>query len=181
MRVLVTGSRTWTDTSIIRDALAEVWHPRNVLVHPACRTGADALADACWRYWGGRVERHPAETVYQPCRDDCRHGPRRRDQRGRYYCPTPPQRRNRLMVASGVDICLAFIQSKSSAATETARLARQAGIPVRLYRTGLHADFLARPPAVRRDTDSCAQQLALPLATLRRPASRSLNGSPVHL
>lgn len=155
----MTGSRTWSDTTIIRDALATVWHPRNVLVHGACPTGADALADACWTHWGGQVERHPSETVYQPCRDDCRHGDRRRDRRGRSYCPAPPQRRNQDMVLLGADVCLAFIQSKSAGATACARLAQRSGIPVRLYRTGPGALTV---PAPRKDP-TCQRPQPLPL------------------
>lgn len=158
MRILITGSRTWSDTRIIQEALAQVWHPHNVLVHGACHTGADALADTCWRHWGGNVERHPSETVYQPCRADCCHGPRRRDRQGRSYCPSPPQRRNKLMVELGADICLAFMQSKSSGSSAIARLAHHAGIPVRIYRTG------PAQPSPREDTEVCLpQQSSLPL------------------
>lgn len=159
MRILVTGSRTWADKRIIREALATVWHPRNILVHGACPTGADMLAEQCWTHWGGRTEPHPAETVCQPCRDDCRHGPRRRDRNGRSYCPVPPQRRNRLMVEAGADLCLAFIQSKSPGATECARLAHRAGIPVRLFRTGPGALTV---PAPRKDLE-CPRPQPLPL------------------
>lgn len=164
MRILVTGSRTWADKRIIREALATVWHPRNILVHGACPTGADMLADACWTHWGGRTEPHPAETVYQPCRDDCHHGPRRRGQYGT-YCPAPPQRRNREMVAAGADLCLAFIQSKSPGATECARLARRAGIPVRLYRTGPNSGLLTvpAPRTLPRKDPVCPQPLPLAL------------------
>ena len=49
-RVLVTGSRTWTDTSALRDALAAAWGDGSaVLVTGACPRGADRLAEACWR------------------------------------------------------------------------------------------------------------------------------------
>lgn len=161
MRILVTGSRTWTDTRAIRDALATVWHPRNILVHGGCPTGADMLANACWTHWGGRTEPHQSETVYQPCRSDCRHGRRRRGQYGT-YCPAPPQRRNRHMVQLGADICLAFIQSKSSGATETARYAHHAGIPVRIYRTGPGSHLTV--PAPRKDSACPHPQLPLPLS-----------------
>lgn len=60
-RVLVTGSRSWEDRRVIRDALAEVWDRDAVLVSGACPTGADALCEACWTHWGGQVERHPAD------------------------------------------------------------------------------------------------------------------------
>jgi len=56
-RVLVTGSRTWTDTALIRTALAAIWHPRTVLITGACPRGADHLTEQCWSHWGGTVER----------------------------------------------------------------------------------------------------------------------------
>jgi len=66
-RVLVTGSRTWTDEQAIRTALASVIRlhgpERVTVVHGACPRGADALADriatAADRIataWGGGLE-----------------------------------------------------------------------------------------------------------------------------
>ena len=96
-RVLITGSRTWTDTGAIRDALAAVWGNGDaVLVTGACPRGADRLAEACWTRWGGQLERHPADWD--------RHG------RGAGL------RRNADMVAAGAHVCLTFIRNNSRGA-----------------------------------------------------------------
>lgn len=113
-RVLVTGSRTWTDATTIRQALAEVWGDRTaVLVSGARPQGADRIAEQLWQQWGGQVERHPADWP--------RHG------RAAGF------RRNAAMVAAGADICLAFIRAGSRGATHTAGLAAVAGIPTRYH------------------------------------------------
>ena len=114
-RVLVTGSRTWTDTSVIRDALAAVWHPDTVLVTGACPRGADLLAEQCWTRWGGPVQRWPARWK----RDGPAAGPRR----------------NQHMVDLGADLCLAFIHHHSRGASHCATAARRAGIPTHVFHT----------------------------------------------
>jgi hypothetical protein len=112
--VLVTGSRTWTDTATIRSALAQVWGDGTaVLVSGACPTGADRIAEQTWTRWGGHVERHPADWA--------RHG------RSAGY------RRNAAMVTAGADLCLAFIRDGSRGASHTARLAEAAGITTRRF------------------------------------------------
>jgi hypothetical protein len=118
-RVLITGSRSWTDEQTIRDALASVISlhgPENVVVvHGACPRGADALADRVATSWGGglTVERHPADW----------------DTHGR----SAGFRRNAHMVSLGASLCLAFIVDRSAGASHTARLAERAGIPTRRY------------------------------------------------
>lgn len=112
-RVLITGSRTWTDTTPIRRALREQWADGAVLVSGACRRGADQLAEQVWAAWGGQVERHPADWH--------RHG----------RCAG--FRRNEAMVALGADVCLAFILDESRGASHTAALAEAAGIPTLRY------------------------------------------------
>jgi len=112
-RILITGSRTWSDHTVIRDALALVWHPGAVLVSGACLSGADALCEACWRAWGGQIERHPADW--------------------RRYGRAAGFRRNEQMVSAGADLCLAFILDASPGASHTAARAEAAGIPTRRY------------------------------------------------
>jgi hypothetical protein len=141
-RVLVTGSRTWTDRAAIRDGLAAVWGAGDrVLITGACPTGADALAEACWRAWGGQVETHPAAW----------------DTHGRAAGP----RRNTEMVAVGAQVCVAFIRDNSRGASHLAGLAETAGIPVHRHEhstaapssDGEQAHRVVAVPAPRRPLD----------------------------
>jgi hypothetical protein len=138
-RVLVTGSRTWTDRAAIRDGLAAVWGAGDrVLVTGACPTGADALAEACWRAWGGQVETHPADW----------------DTHGRAAGP----RRNTEMVGGGAQVCVAFIRDSSRGASHLAGLAEAAGIEVHRHEHNTAATRRAprgvvAMPAPRRPLD----------------------------
>lgn len=113
-RVLVTGSRSWTDTATIRDALGRVWGDgQAVLVTGGCPRGADRLAEQCWTAWGGQVETHPAQWD--------RHG------------AAAGFRRNAAMVGLGADECLVFHHDNSAGTAHAAGLAEQAGIPTRRF------------------------------------------------
>lgn len=121
-RVLVTGSRDWTDTQLIWTALqsecllAAEEHRPMVVVHGAAR-GVDSLAER-WAYRNlVAVERHPAQW-----------------RQNGVYNPQAGLLRNRKMVSLGADVCLAFIRSGSRGASHCARLAEQAGIPVNYHR-----------------------------------------------
>ncbi|GII91148.1 bifunctional DNA primase/polymerase [Sinosporangium siamense] len=137
-RILVTGSRTWTDETTVRMALSEVRRDgAATLVSGACPRGADAIAESVWRSWGGPVERHPADW----------------DTYGR----AAGIRRNAAMVAMGADLCLAFIHNDSPGASHTARIAEAAGMPVRRFR---QADPI-QPPSSTDLTDhalACARR-----------------------
>lgn len=109
MRVLVTGSRTWTDWRLLMAGLSLVWQPDAVLICGACPRGADDLAARCWRYWGGTVESWPAQW------DKLR--------RSAGY------RRNAAMVAAAPDVCVAFIHQHSPGASYTVARARAVGVP----------------------------------------------------
>jgi len=117
LRLLVTGSRTWNDVAAIEQALAVILdrHPEEVmLVHGACRRGADAIAATyAARTPGYHVEEHPADW--------------------RRYGRAAGHRRNTEMVALGADGCVAFIRGGSPGSTSAVRLAKRAGIPVWLH------------------------------------------------
>lgn len=123
LRILVTGSRMWTDRKVIHDALMDAiadlcppgatptTHPFSeaTLVHGAAE-GLDTLAAQQAEVWGMQVEVHPADWA-------------------RYGHSAGP-RRNAEMVAAGADICLAFPIGRSPGTRGCVELARRAGIPV---------------------------------------------------
>lgn len=116
-RILVTGSRTWTDADVILAALREhAAGATDVVVVHGGAAGADRLADQIARERGARVERHPADWA--------RHG------RAAGFL------RNQKMVRLGADVCLAFIHNASRGATACADTAQAAGIPTYRYETG---------------------------------------------
>jgi hypothetical protein len=90
----VTGSRDWDNEQFVADALdhvAEHWPIETwTLVHGACPTGADQIADAWAKQRGVPVERHPANW-------------------GRYGRKAGMQR-NTDMVEMGAAICVAFLR-----------------------------------------------------------------------
>lgn len=119
MRILVTGSRNWTDAETIRHAifreLYEMKCPHNLaaLIHGVCPTGADSIADEYATAFGMHVVRHPANWML--------------------YGNAAGFRRNAEMVQAGADVCLAFIKDRSRGASMTADLAERAGIPTVRY------------------------------------------------
>lgn len=135
MRILVTGSRDWSDEEAVAFALLEqdpcaehddcfMDEHLITVVHGDCPTGADAIADKFARQWGVEVEPHAADWS-----------------RGRRAGPE----RNAHMVNLGADVCLAFIgdctsprckrtdKHPSHGASGCADLAEAAGIPVRRF------------------------------------------------
>lgn len=133
-RVLVTGSRDWTNRLLVYTVLKQVSdaHPDGlVVVHGACPTGADWMAHQWVAYtapWAPVTEEpHPADW----------------DGLGR----AAGMIRNGVMVSLGADECHAFIgpctsprckrtyPHPSHGATHCADLAERAGIPVRRWHT----------------------------------------------
>jgi hypothetical protein len=127
-RILVTGSRSWQDGArlsyelglVIGAALRED-HTQDsiVIVHGACPSGADAMADRIAGDYGWRTESHPAN--WRP---------------GGVLDRSAGFKRNAEMVEAGADICLAFIRDGSHGASHCASLAEKAGIPVRRFTEG---------------------------------------------
>lgn len=115
MRILITGSRDWTDHAVIEEVLSyqDDFYGRMVLVSGACPTGADMLCERYATLMGWTVERHPADWEK--------------------YGKKAGFTRNADMVNLGADLCAAFIKNNSLGATMCANLALQAHIPLLLY------------------------------------------------
>lgn len=136
-RVLVTGSRDWTDRDTLAQALLAEYREYGPLtvVDGKCPTGADRLAHewcveararGCDVIW----ERYPADWE-RTCDKHCRHQPRTKN--GRPYCPVAGHLRNQKMVDLGAHVCLAFPLAGSKGTVDCMRRARNASIPVHDY------------------------------------------------
>lgn len=114
-RILVTGSRAWTDYDVIRDAIEKAAADLGgdaVVVHGNAQ-GADRLADRAARALGLRTEPRSARWRTE----------------GRAAGPL----RNQRMVDLGADVCLAFPLGESRGTRDAITRAEAAGIPVRVY------------------------------------------------
>jgi hypothetical protein len=125
MRYIVCGGRKFEDRELMAKALERL--PEDaVLVHGAA-PGADSMAADIWTEWGGVVDPHPADWT-GPCRDACRHGPRKRRGDGTTYCPAAGNYRNQEMLDSGVDLVVAVPGGSGTA--NMIEIAEAAGILV---------------------------------------------------
>jgi hypothetical protein len=118
VRILVTGSRDWLDDIIIElvlTALVESNPSEHTLVVGGAR-GADQKAQECAEKLGMTVELFPAEW-------------------DKYHKAAGPIR-NKQMVDSGADICLAFLNKGSKGGKDCATRAQNAGIPTVIFGDG---------------------------------------------
>lgn len=146
-RVLITASRTITDRTYVAAGLLDVWHDATTLgqpvtwVHGDCPRGGDRISHGLLIGYGFTPERHPAD--WDVCRGPkCSPTHRRPKKSGGTYCPAAGLIRDAYMVALGADLCLAMVEPcadtrcrrprphGSHGASETARMARDAGIEV---------------------------------------------------
>lgn len=112
MRILVCGSREYTDGLRIRDVLGCYWSQNPVIVHGDAR-GADRIAAEVAEGLGFVTEAHPADWD--------RHG-----KRAGYV-------RNQEMLDTGVDRVIAFWDGESKGTKMMIDLAKKAGVPVSIY------------------------------------------------
>lgn len=134
VRVLVTGSRLWSDAARIervlkgvreQDAFADA-----TLVHGNAR-GVDQMAAAAWIALGGVAL--PFKARWSQCARACPPNHLKQGANGRWYCPTAGHRRNQRMVDGGADLCLAFSRDDSAGTNDCVRRCQGAGIPVLLF------------------------------------------------
>lgn len=133
MRILITGSRKFTEIDIIRQALVQATagiDPMDVIVIQGEAAGADTLAKTVAQSLGFHVDSHPAiwriDGVYNP-----KAGPER----------------NLRMIATGADVCLAFPQlgEKNIGTNHCIREAKKAGIPVQVFQSSPGAAVIDLP------------------------------------
>lgn len=138
-RILVTGSRSWTDRQRLEDALLLAWHDAleaghtGIVVVHGTAPGADTYADIWARtHATGGVLVDPHAADWETCGPDCPPPGRHRKLRGTKgdYCPTAGHRRNQHMVDLGADLCLAFPHGKATGTHDCMDRARSAGIRI---------------------------------------------------
>lgn len=117
VRILVTGSRAWTDRAAVRAALVDALATFSgtglpVLVHGAA-AGADQLADEVWKELQAELPNQLGPAEDHPAADH-----------------PSPRHRNQHMVDLGATVCLAFADRWASGTGMCARMARAAGIIV---------------------------------------------------
>ncbi len=141
LRLLTTSSRDWCKPLVMWNVFTEchAWardQGKTLVIVHGDAPGGDQIASLFAQITPGcRNEPHPADWE-GPCGDRCKAGHRRKDRRGRDYCPAAGNYRNTAMVALGADRGAAFIRAGSPGATHCARIAGRAGIPVRKYTDG---------------------------------------------
>lgn len=140
MRVLVFGSRTWSDRDRIYrdlDALASE-HGRLTVIAGAAR-GADRYA-AGWAVQSGGHDTELFAADWATCGAECPPGHQRLNGRGGYYCPTAGLRRNQQMIDEGKpDRALGYVTpslSESRGSADMHRRLMAAGIETVLYEAG---------------------------------------------
>jgi len=120
MKVLVTGSRFWSNAAVIERELAKL--PQGtIIVHGACPNGADMLADKAAMKLGLKIRRYPADWS-----------------EGKKAGPLRNAKMIREEHKSGepIDLGLAFTEDleRSRGTKDTVTRARSAGIKVLVFK-----------------------------------------------
>lgn len=153
-RVILTGSRRWTDRTAIHAVLRELDnnHADLLVIHGACPTGADAIADAFAESWG--IARKPMPADWDSCAPTCPARPHRKTRRpgdihhpGTLpdYCPGAGPRRNWAMCQTGADLAVAWSMDYAWGTANCINAARDSGITVHKYGPGRSVPTVLRP------------------------------------
>lgn len=115
MRVIVCGSRTWTDREAMNDRLIELLEHDDLTIIEGGARGADLLASRWAHHAGVPCEEYPADW----------------ERHGRSAGPI----RNRKMLDTGADLVIAFRSAgKSRGTDDMIRESKRRGIPVEVVR-----------------------------------------------
>jgi hypothetical protein len=111
MRVLVCGSRGWTDAAAVQDRLSDLYdrHGADLIVIEGGASGVDGMA----RSWAQALGAHVA-TV---------------DALWSHYGKSAGPRRNRAMLLLKPDLCLAFHRGNSRGTADMIAAARRHHVP----------------------------------------------------
>lgn len=117
-RLLVTGSRRWTDVEYIEICLEEAIETlggkdEEIILVEGGAGGADKICADIWRSWKRPIETHRADWT-------------------RYGKAAGPVR-NQDMVNMGADLTLGFVMPDSVGTLDCLRRSRVAGIPTIVY------------------------------------------------
>jgi len=120
MRIIVCGSREWTDRERIVATLEHkrIHAPSLTVVHGDCSSGADAIAAQWCRQWRPYA---PLSVTEEPHPADW-------NKHGKAAGPI----RNQAMADTGAELCLAFWTGESRGTLDMITRAVKAGIPVRI-------------------------------------------------
>lgn len=124
MRILVTGSRTFKDYGLMSDVLIStvLARPeRHTLVHGGC-AGADGVAHTVWLRM--IAQGYDLTTPEVHSADWATHG------------KAAGPRRNAAMIATGIDLCLAFPIGESRGTRGCIKMAHAAGVTVQVFSAG---------------------------------------------
>lgn len=139
-RVVMTGSRSWTDTDVIREALVDALDyfelertPEKFTLINGTAAGADKMSARIAKELGMTVEDHPAQWNVHS--ETCPVEPPKNGwcYQGRSKCRIAGFRRNQEMLESGCDLVLAFIHNNSNGASHTVKLAEKMNLETWVY------------------------------------------------
>lgn len=141
-RVVMTGSRTWTDEAIIKEALCEALeyfnleeNPEKLILINGTAAGADRMASKIAKSLNMTVEDFPARWNTH---SEGKCLPEKPDNGSRCYfgrptCKLAGHRRNDEMLDSGAILLLAFVHNNSKGATHAVKSAESRHIETWVY------------------------------------------------